>query len=657
MLFFDSGSKLAVAKVNITPADPDPGDASNTKWWTAGDEDITIDVKDPIEGDGSTASPIGLKDAGVETEHLAQGAVTADKIAPNAVAAKQLAAAQRLPDVTGGDEGQTVVVAAGGAGFGLSDGGNTQANVYPPAKQILKAGANMEVIPSDAKNELVVAARLPDFAAPRVYALDSRDVRTVQPPYSYDFITEGFTCQPSVQRKEPGAVSFHGRDDDRPGFQRDTRPTYARNNSNGKDFTLQTAGTTTRSISVSAAVTLANERQYSSAETLTMRVYTFGYLKPDSSKPEHYLAHTKVFHFTGGYQDDFHYDFALSYRQKPRSGEHDSWVVEWEWDTASGEVVAGIVDAVTYTLTLPALGSIPKQGWTHHQSRLMPDTFDPWIPKELKPRLNAAAAVATWAVGSPNNTGKNAPNESDKADVTDPLFAFGGSTVDKPFLRAEQDLSRVKLHFAGAAVAGGGDVYLCTRIQGFGADILANTSVEGAWTLDYTAQGVMSLQDFYLVDASGSGLGAPTASWDANPGGPKINNVVDGIFHTAHLVAGINFTPVVTHVFTVDDDELNEAAEAGLLHVIRIYSNDVVAEVPLRGIPRPVPFGSGAANRVRLGTGHLKPHASQGGASTVVWVNAYRDINGMHFVLVGTDGTAVNAYVSGAEIEYAKYTT
>ena len=534
----------------------------------------------------------------------------------------------------------------------------TITNIYPPLKQIDKAGDNIQIVENDTKHERVWNVKLPDYAAPNLYALDSRDVRTVQPPYSYRFTTEGFTCVPGTERDEPGAVSREGYDADRPGFNRDTN--NSRNNSNGKQFTNQTAGTTTRTQRISASITLANERQYSSAETLTMRVYTFGYLKPNNTPqhPENYLTFTKVFNFKGGFQDDFHFDFDLTYRQNPRSGEHDSWKVRWEWNTGSGEVVAGIVDAVVYTPSLQALGSIPTQKWTHNNARLLAsqDTIDPWIPPDLKPEINAAATILTWAVGTPNNTGKNAPNESDKADVTDPLFTFANNVLDKPFLRAEQDLSRVKLHFAGGAVAGGGDVYLCTRIQGYPARILANTSVQNAWTLDYTGQGVMSLQDFYLIDPSGSGVGAPTASWDANPGGPKINNVIDGIFHNAALKAGINFTPVVTHEFSIDDDELNEAADAGLLHVIRIFSNDVVAEIPLRGIPRPVPFGSGATNRLRLGSGYLKPAANSGGASSHIWIDAYRDINGMHFVMKGTNNSNVNAYVSGAEIEYAKYT-
>ena len=84
------------------------------------------------------------------------------------------------------------------------------------------------------------------------------------------------------------------------------------------------------------------------------------------------------------------------------------------------------------------------------------------------------------------------------------------------------------------------------------------------------------MQDYYLIDVSGGGVGATSASWNANPGGPKINNVIDGIFHTAHLVAGINFTPVVTNEISIDDDQLTNAAEAGLLHVLRLFSGNAV---------------------------------------------------------------------------------
>ena len=531
-------------------------------------------------------------------------------------------------------------------------------NIYPVDKQIFKAGNNVEQIYDDTLRQIITNVRLPDEASPRVYALDSRDVRTVQPPYSYNQIWRGFNLQPGTEHTVHGGnVSVHDRDDTKPGFQNDFD--NGRRNSNGVDFTNATAGTTTRTIGVSVEVEPANERQYSSAETVTLRIYTYGRLKPKSTDTDNHLTFTKVWHFAGGYQDAFTYDFDLTYSGKPRSGEHDSYRLTVEWETGSGEVVQGVINAVKETFTLPALGSIPKQGFTHNSARHV-DTLADWIPPELKSQITSASRILTWAVGTPNNTGKNAPSESDKADVTDPVVRFGtndGSALDKPFLRAEQDLSRVKLHFAGGATLGGDDVYLCTRIQGFPAEVLANTSVTSAWTLDYTAQGAMSLQDFYLLDPSGGGVGSPSATWDANPGGPRINNVIDGIFHTAHLTAGINFTPIITNEFSIDDDELNEAAEAGLLHVIRIRSNDVVGEVPLRGIPRPVPFGSGATNRLRLGDCFLKPHASQGGASTHVWVDPYRDIHGMHFALKGTDGTPVSAYVSGAEIEYALYRT
>ena len=523
----------------------------------------------------------------------------------------------------------------------------TEANTYPTVKSMPKAGNNVKITFDDTAHEWVTDVRLPDEAAPRVYALDSRDVRTVNPPYSYSITSEGFTMRPGSRFMEPGPVSFNGYSGSHPGFARDT--TNSSNNFNGVEFTLQNAGTTTRTLHVSTEITLANERQYSSAETLTMRVFVAGYFK---TKPaaDGQVIFTKTFSFSGGYQDAFHFDFDLTLSQAGRAGEHDWWRTDYEWTTGSGEVVAGVIQACKHTVSLPALGSIPKQSFGHVGAHDLDELRD-WIPPELKSQITTSSRLATFSITNPDNTGTNAPNESDKADVLLP-------TVDTttPFLRAAQDLSRLKLHFAGNAQNGAKDVYLCSRIQGFPPTVLGNTSAASAWTIDNTQQGVMALQDFYLIDVSGNGMGSPTATWDANPGGPKINNVIDGIFHTAHLVAGINFTPVVTDEISIDDDQLTEAAEAGLLHVIRLFSGKTVAEMPLRGIPRPVPFGSGSTARGQIGPGWVKANAQgTGGNSTIIWVNPYRDIHGLHFVLQGTSGANQDCYISGAEIEYAKY--
>ena len=172
----------------------------------------------------------------------------------------------------------------------------TAENVYPPAKKIVKAGANIEVTANDTTEQLVISARLPDEAAPRVYALDSRDVRRVAPPYSYHTITEGFNLNAGSAHNIVGPVSTFDYDRTKPGFAVDTN--NGRRNSNGVDFTLANSGTTTRTIDVGVGITMANERQYGSNETLTLKVFTYGYAKP-GPHPEGYLTHTKVFHFTG----------------------------------------------------------------------------------------------------------------------------------------------------------------------------------------------------------------------------------------------------------------------------------------------------------------------------------------------------------------------
>ena len=524
----------------------------------------------------------------------------------------------------------------------------TQEIAYPAVKGMPKAGNNVKITFNETEKNWVTDVRLPDEAAPRVYALDSRDVRAVSPPYSYAITSEGFTLQPGSRFMEPGPVSFNGYSASHPGFARDT--TNSSNNFNGVEFTLMNAGTTQRTLAMSTEITLANERQYSSDETLTMRVFVAGYFKTKAAA-DGQVIYTKTFNFTGGYQDAFHFDWELTLSQAGRAGEHDWWRTDYEWTTGSGEVVQGQIQACKHTTSLPALGSIPKQSFTHRGTQDLDELRD-WIPKELLPQISSVSRIATFTVKAPDNTGTNAPHESDKADV---LLPVADSTT--PFLRASQDLSRLKLHFEGAAQVGAGDVYLCTRIQGFPPTVLGNTSAAAAWSLDYTAQGVMALEDYYLIDPKGSGMGAPTATWDANPGGPKINNVIDGIFHTAHLVEGINFTPVVTQEISIDDDQLTEAAEAGLLHVIRLHSGNAVAEMPLRGIPRPVPFGSGSAQRRSIGPGWVKrDQAAVGGNATIIWVSPYRDIHGLHFAIRGTTGAGQECYISGAEIEYAKYT-
>ena len=318
------------------------------------------------------------------------------------------------------------------------------------------------------------------------------------------------------------------------------------------------------------------------------------------------------------------------------------------------------MDAVRETHTLPSLGSIPTQKWTHHNARLLisQSTIDNWIPPELKPQINAAATILTWAVGTPNNTGRNDPTESDKADVTDPVFLFANNVLDKPFLRAAQDLSRVKLHFAGSADAGGGDVYLCTRIQGYPARILANTSVEHAWTLDYTAQGVLTQQDFYLIDPSGSGVGAPSASWDANPSGDKIHNVIDGMVHTLTLAEGLgNLTPGQMNAITTTDFDVVEAAIAGLLKAVRVNSNGLISAAQLAGAPRPL--GTTGTSPPLAAFGPLRSRATRTGRwSNVTFVRPSLDAaqTEVRIDFRGTDDSADQVYVTEIAIEYFKYT-
>ena len=679
-----SSGQIAVAKIDLSPSTTEPT-ATDANWWVSGATSSAatghyvslIDAASPDTG--TTLTITGLRTDDILDISLSATAAAAGsgnvRLTPDATLERLDSHTSRLQAspsngqtrtfsgqyrFIGGDtvtEAEVAYTFTGDKPASVTAAAivpehvnaftPTQDNLYPAVKGMPKAGDNVTITQSDTDKSWVTSVRLPDYAAPRVYALDSRDVRTVHPPYSYSITSEGFTLQPGQRYMEPGPVSFNGYSSNHPGFARDT--TNSSNNFNGTEFTLANAGTTQRTIHIATEITLANERQYSSAETLTMRVFVGGYFKTKAT-PDGQVIYTKTWNFNGGYQDAFHFDFDLTLSQRGRAGEHDWWRTDYEWITGSGEVVQGQIQAAKHTPSLPALGSIPKQSFTHRGTQDL-DEIQDWIPSELHPQISSISRIATYNIKAPDNTGTNAPSESDKADVLLP-------TVDSttPFLRASQDLSRLKLHFEGSAQAGGGDVYLCSRIQGFPPTILANEGVTSAWSIDFTAQGVMALQDYYLLDPTGRGMGAPTATWDANPGGPKINNVIDGIFHTSYLHAGINFTPVVTNEISIDDDELTEAAEAGLLHVIRLFSGNAVAEIPMRGIPRPVPFGSGSDKRNVIGPGWVKIASDgRGGNSTIIWVNPYRDIHGLHFAIQGSSGAAQNCYISGAEVEYARY--
>ena len=526
-------------------------------------------------------------------------------------------------------------------------------NIYPTNALIFKGGDNVDLVFNDTDRTIVTNVKLPEYAAPRVYAIDSRDKRTVQPPYSYYQTFTGFTMTPGNEHRVQGEPAIHDYQNKRPGFAIDTL--NGQHNSNGVDFTHQTAGTTKRTINVSAEITLANERTYGSEESMILKVYAYGYAKT-APVNDGQVIFTKTFNFHGGFQDAFVVDFPITYSQAPRIGEHDGYRVTLEWRTGTTEVVRGIVDAYKETFTLPALGSLPDQDFTHHAARHV-DTLTDWIPDSLKKRVTSDTRIVTWTIDTPDNTGTNAPAEADKADVLARDVTFGASdnkVKDKPFITAAQDSSRVKLSFKGAGQNGAGDVYLCSRNAGFPADVLTNTSAASAWSLDYTLQGALAAQDFYLLDITGDGLGASSAKWDANPGGPKINNVIKGIFHTAALIAGINYTPVRTSKFSLTDADVIEAAEAGLLHVLRIHSDGAIGEIPLRGVPRPVPFGSGDAARVMCGPTWVR--GSKGGTATeVVWADVYRDINGLHLEIKGSNGTDDTIYADGAEVEFAKY--
>ena len=534
----------------------------------------------------------------------------------------------------------------------------TQALAYPTTKATLKAGDNVHIVPNDTGNELVISSDEADPAAPRLYAIDSRDKRNVHPPYHYDFITEGFTCQAGVARSEPGPVSIHGYNAAKPGDARDTTNGY--NNANGVDFSNATAGTTKRTKRISVEVTPDNQRSYSADETLTIQVFADGYVKPNPA-PEGQKIYEHVFHFQGGYQDPFNWDFDISYTNAPRSGEHDSWFVHWTWNVGSQQVVAGTIDAVKYTETLPALGSIPTQTFAASTPVLL-NLLPGYTPATLKKEVTADSVVIGLTASGTSYLGTNGPDESDKADVLNPTFAHS-STNYKPYMRAAQDLSQVKITAtASAAPTATGDVYLCTKAAGLPAQVIGNTKLGRGWTISYTGVALAS-QDYYLIVPAGgaaAAAGSPTAAWNANPGNSRINNVVDGIIHTAPLVAGINFSPTTASTITIQDPDLVEAGRAGLLHLVRIHSGGVVSSTSLRGIPRPLPEGSRNATTA-VGPMRLR-NSESGTAGNIVYCVMWWDMTGgkpsLHIRLTPTNSATLgsqNAYISGAEVEYLVY--
>ena len=535
----------------------------------------------------------------------------------------------------------------------------TQALAYPTTKATLKAGDNVHIVPNDTGNELVISSDEADPAAPRLYAIDSRDKRNVHPPYSYDFITEGFTLQAGVATREPGPVSRHGYDSSKPGDERDTTNAY--NNANGVDFSNSTAGTTKRTKRISVEVTPDNQRSYSAAETLTLQVFADGYVKPQPA-PEGQKIYEHVFHFAGGYQDPFNWDFDISYTQAPRSGEHDSWFVHWTWNVGSQQVVAGTIDAVKYTETLPALGSVPTQ--TFAASTAVPlNLLDGYTPPSLKKEVTADSVVVGLSASGTNYIGTNGPDESDKADVLNPTFSHSGTNY-KPYMRAAQDLSQVKITAtASARPATTGDVYLCTKAAGLPAQVIGNTRLAAGWTISYTGVALAS-QDYYLIVPGGgtaAQAGSPTAAWNANPGNNRINNVIDGIIHNAPLVEGINFSPGSASNVAIEDSQLVEAGRAGLLNKIRLISNGVVSEYSLRGVDRPLPLGSGQVTRC---VGPLRVRGSQNGqADTLVYARMYWQTPGgqgpevqIHFAPTNNPlAGSQSVYLSGVEVEYLVY--
>ena len=564
---------------------------------------------------------------------------------------------------------------------------------YQDSKTVLRGGDNVTVTPNDTTEQIVVAAQQsgrpiapgpessfwgravgqsdPVAVPLKLRAIDSHDQRDIQGAYGYvpgggtiadqDFAAQSGDADSDFTRwnmsnfgDNPGAY-----DAARPGLLIDRGDNQL--NPNGVDFTNATAGTTQRTMHLQLQFEPDNQRDYGSDEVLIVRVVRNGGSRVNVNTDQGGDAAKNIvaqhaWHFTGGNQAPFTFNFDLSYSAAPRHGATDGIGILFQYLPPSHQVV-GLRGGLEVGVVLPALGSIPTQKLT--------------AAAETAFRIPGDRRRGILGLDIPSNddhTGRNAPGESDHADITHAAPAGWPANTAQPFMQAAQDLQQVRITMTGtiASQGAGGQVLLMHQspAAGIGPTLLAAVAVDqtGPISLDHTQVGVLEGDQFWIA-FSGTGLGAgtQTVTWDANLAGgkPILNTVIAGVIHTVSESMATDNQPgqqIRTHTWAASDyPALIEAARTGHLEELRIFSNGFDSAISLTSLI--VPDGADPVNNASRSqplTFGLYARSSQNGGSYQgrLGGNFWLDNTGLHvrFQSVGTQQPQV--WAERIELDY-----
>ena len=557
---------------------------------------------------------------------------------------------------------------------------------YRDAKSWLRGGDNVTVTPDDTAEQIVVAARQSgrpiappaegsfwgravgqadgDAQPLKLRAIDSHDQRAIQDAYGYipgggTIADQNFAAQSGNDFTRWNCSNFN----DDPGNYDASRPgllidrTHNQLNPNGVDFSNATAGTTSRVMRVRVVFEPDNQRDYGADEELEVWIRA----NPGSRirTPDVNTVARHTWHFAGGNQEPFDFTFDLEFTGAPRRGTADGISINLQFRPPSSQVVA-LRGGVSVEMSLPALGAIPAQPLTAAAE----STFR--VPGDR------SRGIIGWHVpDTDDHTGRNAPGESDRADVHLVRPAGWPSQADAPFLQAAQDVQQARITMAGniASDGPGSGVLLMHRspAAGIGPTILATVPhpASGAFALDHTAVGVLGGDEFWVA-LSGTGLGQGTQqlTWDANLGGgkPLISTVIAGVIHTVDrsmATGSAHGQQLRTVVWSAADyPALVEAAEAGRLEEMRIASNGYDSAIPLAGLA--VRVGGAdpvdAASRDQPTIFGLAPRSSESGPGyegrlgANLWIPADRSALHCRFQSHGT--SQPRAWIEQIDIDY-----
>ena len=554
---------------------------------------------------------------------------------------------------------------------------------YLDSKTVLRAGANVTVTPNDTAQEIVVAAQqsgrpiAPEAEgsfwgramgqtdaiahALKLRAIDSHDQRQIQDAYGYipgggTIADQTFQAQSGTNFTRWNCSNF----DDNPGSYESNRPGllidrgHNQLNPNGVDFSNATAGTTTRVMRIRVIFEPDNQRDYGADEELELWVRANNGSRIRTPEPNTVVRHT--WHFAGGDQRPFDFTFDLEFTGAPRRGTADGISLNLQYRPPSNQVVA-LTGGIQVEISLPALGAIPAQPLTAAAE----STFQ--VPGDR------SRGIIGWHVPDTNDhTGKNEPGESDRADIHLVRPTGWPSQADSPFLQAAQDLQQVRISMSGnfASDGRGGQVLLLYRspAAGIGPTVLATVDhpASGALTLDYTQDAVLGGDEFWIaVLGTGLGQGTQTLTWDANVAGgkPVLSTVIEGVIHTVEddLASGnANGVRLRTYVWPAATyPDLIEAAKAGRLHELRIYSNGFDSAISLAGrIPPEGTDPVNVASRTQPVVFGLAPRGTETGSSYEgrLGANFWLDNDGLNvrFQSVGTPQPQV--WIENIQIDY-----